>query len=49
MLLLRTASPLRKKLYKPGQSTSRGKIIWTLFIALIFASDIRKIGYAEHY
>jgi len=25
MLLLRTAALLRKKLYKPGQSTSRGK------------------------
>ena len=48
MLLLRTAALLRKKLYKPGQSTSRGNH-WTLFIALIFASDIRKIGYVEHY
>ena len=26
-----------------------GENHWTLFIALIFASDIRKIGYAEHY
>ena len=26
-----------------------GENHWTLFIALIFASDIRKIGYVEHY